>query len=105
MNVSLVASQHFEDTIFQKNIQESRKTAKFHCGTKAEADAENDWFVTILNSLGDDELTTGDEVGKMVNQQEETLLILEMQDFKLEDFTMIFQLLHNGIIYLTEVTL
>ena len=37
----------------------SRKTAKFHCGTKAEADAENDWFITILNTLGDDELTTG----------------------------------------------
>ena len=41
----------------------TRKTAKFHCGTKAEADAENDWFVTILNSLGDDELTSGNASG------------------------------------------
>ena len=41
----------------------SRKTAKFHCGTKAEADAENDWFITILNSLGDDELTSGNTTG------------------------------------------
>ena len=41
----------------------TRKTAKFHCGTKAEADAENDWFVTILNSLGEDELTSGDATG------------------------------------------
>jgi hypothetical protein len=41
----------------------TRKTAKFHCGTKAEADAENDWFITILNSLGDDELTSGNTTG------------------------------------------
>ena len=38
----------------------SQTSAKFHCGTKAEADAENDWFITIINNFGDD-LASGDD--------------------------------------------
>lgn len=40
-----------------------RPNAKFHCGTQSEAEAENDWFVTIMNSLGDDEMTSGNDEG------------------------------------------
>ncbi|MBD1134529.1 hypothetical protein IDH19_04455 [Pelagibacterales bacterium SAG-MED48] len=34
--------------------------AKFHCGTEAEANAANDFFVTLMNSMGD-EMTTGND--------------------------------------------